>query len=77
MTFQDSEVRVDITVEDFLRVVRIAPDTFWRLGQFQEDQGAIIELDQGKIFLLDRRDEDSPFPIRVVTPAGTASPRGT
>ena len=31
----------------------------------------------GKIFLLDRGDEDSPFPVRVVTPAGTASPRGT
>ena len=77
LTFQDSEARVDITVREFLRVVRTTPDTLWRLGQFQEDQGAIVELDQGKIFLLDRGDEDSPFPVQVVTPTGTGSPRGT
>ena len=26
---------------------------------------------------MDRGDEDSPFPVQVVTPAGTGSPRGT
>lgn len=77
LTFQNSEARVDITVQEFLRVIRTTPNTLWRLGQFQEDQGAIVELDQGKIFLLDRGDKDSPFPVRVVTPAGTGSPRGT
>lgn len=77
LTFQNSQARVDIKVREFLRVVRTTPNTLWRLGRFQEDQGAIVELDQGKIFLLDRGEGGSPFPVRVVTPAGTGSPRGT
>ena len=77
LTFPNSQARIDITLAELLRVVRTTPDTLWRLGQFEENQDAIIELDQGKIFLLDSVDDETSLPIRVVTPAGTGSPRGT
>ena len=77
LTFPNSQARIDITLQELLRVVRTTPDTLWRLGQFQENQDAIIELDQGKIFLLDSGADGSSLPIQVVTPAGTGSPRGT
>ena len=52
-TFQDSEARVDIAIRDFTRITRTTPSTVWRLGQFAVDQDTIIELSQGKIFLID------------------------
>jgi len=76
-TFQESEARVDILVQEFLRIVRTTPNTIWRLGQFGVNQDTIIELDDGKIFLLDDGIESDSRPLRIVTPAGTASPRGT
>jgi len=77
LTFPNSQARIDITLAELLRVVRTTPDTLWRLGEFEENQDAIIELDQGKIFLLDSGADGSALPVRVVTPAGTGSPRGT
>jgi hypothetical protein len=76
-TFRDSEARVDIVIRSFTRVTRTTPDTVWRLGQFAVDQDTIIELNQGKIFLIDEGFREGQQPIQVVTPAGTASPRGT
>ena len=76
-TFIESEARVDIRVEEFLRIIRTTPDTVWRLGQFGVNQDTIIELDDGKIFLMDDGLESDSRPLRIVTPAGTASPRGT
>ena len=77
MTFRDSQSRVDIRIQEFLRIVRTTPNSVWRLGQFALDQDVIIELDQGKIFLLDEGDQADSRPVKVVTPVGTASPRGT
>ena len=54
-TFVESEARVDIRVQEFLRITRTTPDTIWRLGQFGVDQDTIIELNHGKIFILDER----------------------
>lgn len=76
-TFQNSEARVDIRVRGLLRIIRTTPNTIWRLGQFAVERDTIIELEQGKIFLLDDEFEDERRPFKVVTPAGTASPRGT
>ena len=77
MTFQNSQARVDITVREFLRVVRTTSNTLWRLGQFDLDQDTIIELDHGKLFILDEGVQSEDRPLEIVTPAGTASPRGT
>jgi hypothetical protein len=76
-TFRDSEARVDIVIRSFTRVTRTTPDTIWRLGRFAVDQDTIIELSQGKIFLIDEGFREGRQPVKVVTPAGTASPRGT
>ena len=76
-TFLASEARVDIVVLPFTRITRTTPNTTWRLGQFGLDQDVIIELIQGKIFLIDQELRDGQQPIQVVTPAGNASPRGT
>ena len=76
-TYADSEARVDIAVGDFVRVSRTKPNTLWRLGQFAMDKGAVIELDQGTIFLFDDSGDTDPRPIKIITPAGIASPRGT
>jgi hypothetical protein len=76
-TFVESEARVDIRVQEFLRIIRTTPDTIWRLGQFGVDQDTIIELNHGKIFILDEGIASDSEPLRIVTPAGTASPRGT
>ena len=65
---------MDIRVQDFLRIIRTTPDTVWRLGQFGVNQDTIIELDDGKIFILDDGVESDSRPLRIVTPAGTASP---
>lgn len=73
-TFVESEARVDIQVQEFLRIIRTTPDTVWRLGQFGVNQDTIIELDDGKIFILDDGVESDSRPLRIVTPAGTASP---
>ena len=76
-TFPGSEARVDIVIRHFTRIMRSTPNTIWRLGQFAVDQEAIVELEQGKIFLLDDGKRKDSRPIKIVTPAGTASPRGT
>ena len=76
-TFVESEARVDIRVQEFLRITRTTPDTIWRIGQFGVGQDTIIELDHGKIFILDEGVAGAGEPLRIVTPAGTASPRGT
>ena len=77
MTYADSEARVDITIADYTRVSRTKPNTVWRLGQFSLQEETIIELDQGRIFLFDDVADPTGRPFKVVTPAGTASPRGT
>ncbi|MCI0826051.1 MAG: hypothetical protein J4N90_14985, partial [Chloroflexi bacterium] len=76
-TASNSEARVDIVIQKFLRIARTTPNTVWRLGQFALERDTIIELDQGKIFLLDNGLGAGFPPVRIVTPAGTASPRGT
>ncbi len=76
-TYEGSEARVDIVVGDFIRVTRTKPNTLWRLGQFVLDEDTIIEIEQGRVFLFDDGDDPDPRPIKVITPAGTAFPRGT
>jgi hypothetical protein len=76
-TFLESGTRVDIRIREFLRIIRTTPNTVWRLGQFALDHDTIIELNQGKFFLLDAEDQSNSSPIKIVTPAGIASPRGT
>ena len=76
-TFRESEARVDIVIRDLTRITRSTPNTIWRLGQFAVEANTIIELTQGKIFLIDQGAQEGLRPVEVVTPAGTASPRGT
>ena len=76
-TFRNSQARVDIVVRTFTRITRTTPNTIWRLGQFAVNQDTVIELTQGKIFLIDVGLEEGQQPVQIVTPAGTASPRGT
>ena len=76
-TFRDSQARVDIRIQEFLRIVRTTPNTTWRLGQFALDEAAIIELNDGKLFLVDDGFRSDVQPVKIVTPVGTASPRGT
>ena len=76
-TFSDSEARIDIAIVDHLRIARTKPNTLWRLGQFSVDENTVIELDQGKIFVFDDGFPEGRPTIDVVTPAGTASARGT
>ena len=76
-TFPDSEARVDIVIRTFTRITRTTPNTIWRLDQFAVDQDTIIELNQGKLFIIDEGFRNDRHPLKIVTPAGTASPRGT
>ena len=41
------------------------------------DGKAVIELQEGKIFIFDDGDGDEHWPLQIETPAGTASARGT
>ena len=52
-TQKNSEARIDITIREFTRMIRTKPNTVWRLGSFAADKGAVIELEQGTIFLFD------------------------
>ena len=76
-TFPDSEARVDIQIEDLLRVLRTTPNTVWVLGQFAVRQDTVIELDQGRLFPIDDGFREGQTPVKVVTPAGAATTRGT
>ena len=76
-TYRDSEARVDIVIRSFTGIVRTTPNTIWRLGQFAVNETAVIELSHGKLFLIDEGSTEIQRPIKFVTPAGTASPRGT
>ena len=76
-TFADSEARVDMVIRDFTLITRTAPNTSWRLGQFNSRGGTVIELNQGKIFIIEKGVDDGVPLVEVVTPAGTVSPRGT
>ncbi len=76
-THRDSEARVDISIDQFTRISRTSPETVWHIGGFTMDGGAIIELQEGKIFVFDEDNGDEHWPLHVVTPAGTASARGT
>jgi hypothetical protein len=76
-TYRDSEARVDIAIDEFTRISRTSPETVWRIGGFSVNGGAIIELTEGKIFVFDEANGDEHWPLHVVTPAGTASARGT
>ena len=76
-TFPGSEARVDITIGALTRITRTRPNTLWRIGQFGIDNGTIIELTQGEIFLIEDTSGQKLPPVKIVTPAGTASPRGT
>ena len=76
-TFGDSEARVDIAILDHLRIARTKPNTPWRLGQFAVDENTIIELDQGKIMVIDEGFRADRPTLEVATPAGSAAARGT
>ena len=76
-TLQDSEARVDIVVREYRRVSWTTANTIWRLGQFAVDQDTIIQLDQGTLFVFDEGFQEDRPGFEVVTPAGTASVRGT
>ena len=79
-TFQNSEARVDVTLGSLTRITWTTPNSTWRLGQFGLENGVIIELTQGKVFLVSEGIDPSAegsYPVKVVTPAGVASPRGT
>ena len=43
-TGADEEVRTDITVEGFSRIVRTAPGTEWTVGNAEETGAVVIEL---------------------------------
>ena len=76
-TFRDSEARVDVMVGGRVRIMRSKPGTIWRLGRFSIGQGAIVELEEGKLFIIDEGfGEDLPD-FEVVSPVGTAAARGT
>ena len=76
-TYPQSEARIDISFDNATRITRTTPNTIWRLGNFGVEDDTIIELVQGKIFLLEANTGGAARPIKIVTPAGTASPRGT
>lgn len=76
-TYSGSEARIDITFKTASRITRTTPNTTWRLGNFGVRDATIIELMEGKIFLLEDTTGGESRPIKIVTPAGTASPRGT
>ncbi|MCI0846692.1 MAG: FecR domain-containing protein, partial [Chloroflexi bacterium] len=76
-TNRNSEARVDITIREFTRIIRTTPNTLWRIGSFSAEEGAVIELNQGKVFLFDAGEGQAGWHTDVVTPAGRASPRGT
>ena len=76
-THPQSEARIDITFSNTSRITRTTPNTIWRLGNFGVTDDTIIELEMGKIFLLENTSIGEAQPIKIVTPAGIASPRGT
>lgn len=76
-TFQDSEARVDISIDDTVRFMRTTPNTLWRVGKFVANDGAVIELDGGRILVFDEETPDGRPPLQIITPAGTATARGT
>ena len=76
-TFQDSEVRVDVVIKDHLRVTRSKPGTVWRLGRFAIEGNTIIELDRGKLFVIDEGFREGEPDFEIVTPIGVAAARGT
>ena len=76
-TYSGSEERIDITFKTASRITRTTPNTTWRLGNFGVQDATIIDLAEGKIFLLEDATGGESRPIKIVTPAGTASPRGT
>jgi len=76
-TFANSEARVDVALGPLTRITRTTPNTIWRLGRFALENGVIIELTQGKVFLVSEAIDKPSQPVKIVTPAGTASPRGT
>ena len=76
-TYSESEARIDISFNTTSRITRTTPNTIWRLGNFGVLGDTIIELVEGKIFLLEDTPGGEARPIKIVTPAGTASPRGT
>ena len=76
-THENSSARVDISMQNFTRVSRTAPNTVWKLGRFSMNGEAVIELTEGKIFVFDEDDGEEHWPLHIETPAGTASARGT
>ena len=76
-TFERSQARIDIDIGELVRTVRTAPSTLWRLGEFTVEDGAVIELASGTVFVIDDGSPEGHAPLRVVTPTGSASPRGT
>ncbi len=76
-THSQSEARIDISFNTASRITRTTPNTIWRLGNFGVGDDTIIELAEGKIFLLENTADGEERPIKIITPAGTASPRGT
>ncbi|NQW24482.1 MAG: FecR domain-containing protein [SAR202 cluster bacterium] len=76
-THENSSARVDISMQNFTRVSRTAPNTVWKLGRFALNGEAVIELTEGKIFVFDEDDGEEHWPLHIETPAGTASARGT
>ncbi len=76
-THKNSSARVDISIDRFTRISRTIPETIWQLGNFTSDGEAIIELHEGKIFVFDEDNGKENWPLHIITPAGTASARGT
>ena len=73
----NSSARIDISIANFTLVTRTAPETVWRLGSFALNGEAVIELQEGKIFVFDEDNGQENWPLHIETPAGTASARGT
>ena len=74
-TGADEEVRTDITVEGFSRIVRTAPGTEWTVGNAEETGAVVIELTEGEVKIVD--DGSGYFPMQVNTPNGSVLLRGT
>jgi len=76
-TYSESEARVDIAIGDTVRFVRTTPNTIWRLGDFVASEGAVIDLERGRILVFDEQTPEGRPPLKVITRAGTATAHGT
>lgn len=78
ITHVRSEAKAEIVVQNTTRYMRTTPNTFWRVGDYGKgDEGTVIELDGGTVYIFDEETPEGRPPLKIITPAGTATARGT